>query len=206
MRRSYSRGGGDLFASQPNEYIEMLKAWGSVSLAFAIFMVGGNVLAWQLFLVYLLISAVTAGLGIVIHELAHRVVARRFGSEAHFVASEPSWLLLPIAVAFVGFFVAAPGAVWTSGQLGVRKHGIVALAGPVSNLVLAFIFLLLEPLLSPLGLWWEQAIGVGYSINAFLGLFNMIPVDPIDGAKVWRWDKVAFGVTVAVAIIMVFFL
>jgi Zn-dependent protease len=45
---------------------------------------------------------------------------------------------------------------------------------------------------------------VGYKINAWLGLFNLIPTDPFDGGKVIRWDKVVYGITVAIALFMVF--
>ena len=41
-------------------------------------------------------------------ELAHRVLARRYGAEAHFVANN-GWLVISIVLAFTGFFIAAPG-------------------------------------------------------------------------------------------------
>ncbi|MEO7908909.1 MAG: hypothetical protein ABIV47_04595, partial [Roseiflexaceae bacterium] len=44
---------------------------------------------------------------------------RRCGAEAHFVANN-GWLLISIVVAFAGFFIAAPGAVWHRGYLTER--------------------------------------------------------------------------------------
>lgn len=198
---------GSSFGQGTNEYLEIAKAWASVSVAFAIMQVGGNILRWDTFLILLLISSVTAGLGIVVHELAHRVVARHYGSQAHFVASPPAWLLVPIAVAFLGLFVAAPGAVWCPGPLSQRQHGIIALAGPVSNLLLALIFYGIGQFtmaLMSISPWLLVAAEVGFFINAWLGLFNMIPLDPIDGAKVLRWDRMVFGVTIVIAALMVF--
>jgi hypothetical protein len=32
----------------------------------------------------------------------------------------------------------------------------------------------------------------------------MIPFGPLDGAKVFNWNKVVFGVTIGVAVLMVF--
>jgi Zn-dependent protease len=150
----------------------------------------------------LLISAVTCGIGFLLHELAHRVLARSYGAEAHFVADN-GWLILSIVVAFAGFFIAAPGAVWHRGAITKQQSGMISLAGPVTNLVLALLFLVPLLLLEMTG-FWRLLFYVGYTINAWLGLFNMLPFGPIDGAKVLNWSPLVFGITVAVAIVLVF--
>lgn len=74
-----------------------------------------------------------------------------------------------------------------------RKKGIlcVSLAGPVMNFILAFISLLLEGLLMKFGSHSSSVIWVlcqlcYYSsvINVGLGLFNLIPIPPLDGSKI----------------------
>ena len=74
-----------------------------------------------------------------------------------------------------------------------RKKGIlyVSLAGPGINFVLAFISLLLEGVLMKLGsrasiLIWVLCQFGYYSavINVGLGLFNLIPIPPLDGSKI----------------------
>ncbi len=170
----------------------------------------GGLISWAL-LIYIIISAVTCGIGIALHELAHRVVARAYGSEAH-VVSDHVWLILSVVIAFAGWFVAAPGAVWHSGYLTRQQSGLIALAGPVTNLVLALVFLLLHLVVGvqDFGGLMRVEFGVinvwfvGYHINAWLGLFNMIPLGPLDGAKVFNWNKVVFGITAAVAVVMTF--
>lgn len=203
MRRVFSPPQDDIFQRGTNDNFELLKAWAGTSLAFAIFLVGGNILSMG-FLTFLLVAAVTCGIGFVLHELAHRIVARRYGAEAHFIANNP-WLLLSIVIAFASIFIAAPGAVWHRGYLTARQGGLIALAGPVTNLVLAVLFLLLG-LILPLNDFWLIMVRVGYQINAWLGLFNMIPAGPFDGAKVLNWNQVVFGITVAVALVLVFVL
>jgi Zn-dependent protease len=189
-----------------NDNLELLKAWAGTSLAFAIYIRGGQVLN-DLFLYALAIAAVTTGIGFLLHELAHRIVARRFGAQAHFVANN-AWLLISIAISFLGVFIAAPGAVWHRGYLTPRQGGLIALAGPATNLVLALIFLagsfVLPPRADLLGIRLVDICRIGYSINAWLGLFNMIPAGPFDGAKVLAWDWRVFGVTVAIGLLLTF--
>ena len=40
---------------------------------------------------------------------------------------------------------------------------------------------------------------MGFSINAILGVFNMLPFGPIDGAKVLNWSGPVFIALIAVA-------
>jgi Zn-dependent protease len=189
-----------------NDNLELLKAWGGTSLAFGIYMVGGQVFN-PFFLYVLSIAALTCGIGFLLHELAHRVVARGYGAEAHFVANN-GWLIISMVIAFLGIFIAAPGAVWHRGRLSARQSGLIALAGPVTNLVLALLFLGLAFVVPPraelLGLRLHDVFRVGHQINAWLGLFNMIPAGPFDGAKVLAWDWRVFVVTVAIALLLTF--
>lgn len=190
-----------------NDNFELLKAWAGTSLAFAIFMVGGAILADPRFVSFLIISAVTCGIGFVLHELAHRVLARGYGAEAHFVSND-GFLMISIVIAFAGIFVAAPGAVWHRGYLTARQSGIIALGGPVANFVLALVFLGLWYILPGGGLFGpnilQQGAYIGFSINAWLGLFNLIPAGPFDGAKVLAWDWRVLAVAATVGVLLVF--
>ena len=213
MRNIFSVPDEGVFQGKSNDNIELLKAWAGTTLAYAILISRGDFLSF-IFVINLLISGIVCGLAFVFHELAHRIVARRFGAEAHFVANN-AWLLISIVVAFVGFFIAAPGAVWHRGYLTKRQGGLIALAGPATNLALAILFLIpLSALTIGLasGRIAETAISTvililcqtGFSLNAWIGLFNMIPAGPFDGAKVLDWDPKVFGVTVAIGIFLAF--
>jgi Zn-dependent protease len=171
-----------------------------ISLAFAILLSGGFNGLFNLnagFLVVFLVALLTAGLGFVLHELAHKIVAQRYRLWAEFRASYGMlWLALLFSLA--GFIIAAPGAVWIRGMNITReRNGKISLAGPVTNIVLAVLFLLLL-LVSSKGVVGLIA-SFGLTINSLLAVFNMIPVMPFDGAKIIAWDKTVFVVTAVIA-------
>ncbi len=209
MNRLFQTPDEAIFQGQSNDNFELLKAWAGTTLAYAVLRTGAANLLTAGFISNLLVSAVVCGLGFVLHELAHRIVARRYGAEAHFVANN-GWLLLSIVIAFAGFFIAAPGAVWHRGYLTTRQGGLIALAGPATNLALSVLFLI-----ALIGVAATQAnvpdividiCFIGFSLNAWLGLFNMIPAGPFDGAKVLNWSPLVFGITVAIGILFTFVL
>ena len=134
-------------------------------------------------------SLLTVGVGFLLHELAHKVVAVRFGQVAAFRA-DYGMLGLAIAAGLAGFLFAAPGAVYHRGSITERENGLIALAGPVTNVGLAVAFLPLSFLPGFVG-----AIGnLGVIVNVLLAGFNMIPFGPLDGRKVLRWNEVVFAI------------
>ena len=171
---------------------EILKAYAAITSAFAILMLGG----FGLFtakpgeiIQALLISAFTVGVGFVLHELAHRHVARRYGCQAEFRAFPP-FLAIAIASAFFGFIFAAPGAVFISGSVRRKESARIAASGPAMNIAVAFFFIALHFLLPVRAV--EQVTFYGASINAFLAFFNLIPFGGFDGLKVLRGDQKLF--------------
>ena len=139
------------------------------------------------------VSLATVGVAFLLHELAHKVVAVRFGQVAAFKA-DYGMLFLAVMSALAGFLFAAPGAVVHRGRITARENGLIALAGPVTNIGLAAVFL-------PLMLFGPGLLGLvgqrGVSINLLLAGFNMIPYGPLDGKKVIGWSK---SVYLAVAV------
>lgn len=138
-----------------------------------------------------LLAMVTAGVGFLFHELAHKVVAIKFGQIAEFRA-DFSMLFIALVGAFMGFLFAAPGAVHHRGRITDREHGLIAIAGPVTNLLFAGLFFLLS-LAFTTGLLARIA-GFGVLINLLLAGFNMIPFGPLDGRTVLVWNKVVYAV------------
>jgi Zn-dependent protease len=194
-------------ARQRNELLEFAKAWLGTALAFAVLFSGGQrggglqFFFTSEFATVLLLAALTAGLGVILHELMHRVVARYFGATAHFVAND-TMLVISILIAFTGFLFAAPGAVWHTGYLTKRQVGLIAAAGPVTNMVLAILFLGALVALRGSGISSTVIFGLfmGFQVNGILGVFNMLPFGPIDGAKIMDWSGPVFGVLIVIAI------
>ena len=191
------------------ELVDILKAWLVLSLAFtfvlsSISLLDGNfsqILSFQTIIVFI-ISALTAGIGFLLHELAHKFMAQKYGCTAEFRAFDQMLYLALGLAALVGFIFAAPGAVMISGMITRKENGIISLVGPLTNYVLGIIFLLLQSL--PVNFLFSFAFSIGFSVNMWLGLFNMIPFGPLDGVKVLNWNKVIWGIMVVAGIFFVF--
>lgn len=118
-------------------------------------------------------GAVTSALffgSVVVHELAHCLVARRFGIQAR-----------SISLNFFG------GLSWLS-RPAVRpvEELCYTVAGPLSNLVLAVLAFVVAAATTGSGeVAAAIAVQVG-SLNLILALFNLVPGAPLDGGRVLR--------------------
>ncbi|MFO7711490.1 MAG: metalloprotease [Candidatus Woesearchaeota archaeon] len=163
----------------------------AIGLAFTIAQVG---LSGQ-FAKVLIISLVTAGMGFVLHELGHKLVSQRYGCISHFVADK-KMLLVAIGLSPLGIVFAAPGAVMINGRITKAEYGMISAAGPIVNLILAAAFF-------TAGLVIPSTITtVGTQLNAWIGLFNMIPFLPFDGKKILDWNKGVYGTIIAIGLIL----
>lgn len=183
----------------PREVRDLAVAWGALGVAFAVFFGGGAgaLEARAAFIELLLVSLLTAGIGFLLHELAHKIVAIRFGQVAEFRANYPM-LAIAIAFAFAGIIFAAPGAVYHRGRVTTRENGIIAVAGPWTNLALGLLFVPL--VFVPIGL--VETVGTyGVLINFLLAAFNLLPFGPLDGRKVRKWRLSVFLLSFVVSLL-----
>ena len=173
-----------------------------LALAFGIALSGGFRAFQQPGILVLVIgmSLVAVSLGFILHELGHRLIARRFGYFAEYSMS-PKGLMVALGFSLFGFIFAAPGAVmiypkaaaWGTGSLDRQKVGLISVAGPTTNIGLAVLFLVLD-IIQPTLLFT-----LGAQINIWLALFNLIPFGPLDGAKILKWSKGIWLITIALA-------
>jgi Zn-dependent protease len=199
------------------EVRDIFVAWVGLGFAFFLAMVGvGNVLGGStgacfasggcLSMVDIFaVALLTVGSGFVLHELSHKFTAQRYGYWAEF-RMWPMGLILALVTSLIGFIFAAPGATYISGMnISQEENGKISMAGPLTNVGVALVFL-------PVWLFGNnvflQFLGSeGVYINVFLALFNLLPVMPLDGAKVWRWNKLRWaGAFVPLAAVFLFFL
>ena len=166
------------------EIKHLLRAWILVSLMFAIAMTG---LSSQL-LIVLPFTLFTAGIAFLLHELAHKAVAQSYRCWAEFRAND-QMLVLGLILSFTGMIIAAPGGVYIH-RASRDQHGKIALAGPMTNVLLAALFLALSKITSSAILLSLFAYGI--HINSLLAAFNLIPFPPFDGKSVWDWNKAAY--------------
>jgi Zn-dependent protease len=136
-----------------------------------------------------LIAATAALTGFLCHELAHKIYAQRHGFWAEFRMS-PFGLVFSLVTAFLGFLWAAPGATVISGmsQVDRTNWGRTSLAGPLSNVMFAAIFYAGAIATYNVNAWVYSALILLAWVNGWFATFNMIPVGPLDGAKVLHWN------------------
>lgn len=151
---------------------------------------------------YVLAGLIATATGFIIHEMGHKFVAISRGYVAHFRLW--TWgliLTLIIAIGTQGSFVfGAPGAVYIAPAVsqGYYSYGnsysprnegqenmVISAAGPGINLAFALGFLGLFAAAS--GSSFLALLGLfGFALNVGLGSFNMLPVPPLDGSKIFR--------------------
>jgi Zn-dependent protease len=149
---------------------------------------------------YFFAVVITIVVSITLHELAHGIVAIWRGDhtpidQGHMTLN-PAVHMGPISI--VALLVA--GIAWGAMPIdpsrlrGKFAEAMVALAGPLSNILLALLSL------TALGLWWrfegelrtdrtplgnlQYLLQVFGLVNVVLAMFNLIPIPPLDGSKV----------------------
>jgi len=156
---------------------------------YSIYSIFSGSVNWLILGMYLGMALVAAGSAFILHEMAHKVVAQKFGCWAEFRYNLKMLLITGAISLFASFFIIVPGAVYIRGHLTTTQNGLVSAAGPATNLALAVVFAPLFILGLFSGITIIQLLGFfGAFINCFLGAFNMIPLGNLDGSKIFRWN------------------
>jgi Zn-dependent protease len=192
------------------EEFDLFIAWIAISISFAIIKIAPYGITGPVrsidpvaALVFFGIALLTAGIGFILHEMAHKFTAIRFGYWAEFRKDNTMLLFAVLLAALVGFVFAAPGATVIysnsgSGQGLTRKeNGIISASGPVVNLLLCIPFAALVLFGGPVLGGLVTYIGIfGIQINAMIAAFNMIPISVLDGRKVMAWNIPIFALLI----------
>ena len=157
------------------------------------------------FLVYGVLALVTFTPGFLVHEIAHKIQARKYGCWAEFRASPSGLRWGVLLAAIVGIVFMAPGAVMVAGNTTKEQFGKVALAGPVSNVVLWCIGLVFAVAIGGTGGSADEVIHLWMWANGILGALNMLPFGPLDGKKIKTWSDAMFWIWLTITFSMVWF-
>src|SRR6266480_6362772 len=201
-KRIHNTSGMEQVSSQfsPGEISSIVIAWLVLSIAITygnftrLFTGTGN-------LEVVIAGFVATATGFIIHEMGHKFVAIRRGYVAHFRLWMWGLLLTLFIVVFSGggIVFGAPGAVYIA-PAAIAAYGydsatrprdpeqenmIISAAGPGINLAFAVAFLALVLATSTGSFLWTVA-QFGFALNVGLGSFNMLPVPPLDGSKIFR--------------------
>ena len=143
---------------------------------------------------FLLIWIVVVFLSILVHELGHAVAFRRFGSDSHIVL----WMFGGLAVPY-------------SAVSGRVRRIIVYLAGPLAGFMLLGVVYGTHRLTG-----WGGRHGIEiahlyawlFLVNLYWGIFNLLPVFPLDGGQVarelceakWRGRGLVVALKISIAV------
>ena len=159
----------------------------------------GSVTVWDL--AYMIVAyAILVLVMMPVHEFAHAFAAHLCGDDtakwhgrltlnpfAHLTLWGTAMMVL------MGIGYAKPVPVNTRNFRNYKRDSIlVALAGPLSNIAMAIlsalvfkILWMLFPTSAALDVLWLVLVEVMVSVNVSLAVFNLLPIPPLDGSRLW---------------------
>lgn len=127
-----------------------------------------------------LAGAVGILFSIVFHELSHSLVARYYG----------------LQIRGITLFIFGGVAEMQEEPVNPKVEFLMAVAGPLASVLLAFVFFLFERMATAMD-WSTAVIGVGHylaMVNMIVAIFNLVPAFPLDGGRMlravlWHWNR-----------------
>ncbi len=201
---------GTLEAGKPGKFsrteiFHILIAMGVLTIAFSFTISRNNIISGFNRLDSFPSSIIVSFLGIVtaffVHEIFHKLMAQKYGLWSEF-RMYPQGLLFSMILAFItGFVFAAPGAVMFRGETRNFETGRIAVAGPTANILIAVITFILYRYV-----FLETNVGKILAficlVNVLLATFNLLPISPLDGSKVLRWNGILWSILLIISIIL----
>ncbi|WFO75330.1 site-2 protease family protein [Desulfurococcaceae archaeon MEX13E-LK6-19] len=157
-----------------------------------------------------ILNSVVVVIAFLPHELAHRYYARKYGCYSRFIL-DPLGAAITLMSGFIPFIrIIIPGYVFISmpyydSTYTKKIMGVVSAAGPVVNIVMAIIsFIILNTMYQYLSVTLFLFLLFMTGINAWIAFFNLLPIPPLDGSKIIKWNPVTWGVLFAISITLMF--
>jgi len=147
---------------------------------------------------YILASAALVFIStFILHEVAHKIAAQRYGLWAEFRLTLLGTLLTLFSIVSP-LKIISPGVVEIAGVADKKTIGKVSIAGPMTNMILSVVFLALDHYTE------NPFMLVGAFLNSWTTLFNLIPFSVLDGEKIFRWDRKVWAVSFALSIMLTY--
>ncbi|BCS91014.1 MAG: site-2 protease family protein [Candidatus Micrarchaeota archaeon] len=172
-----------------------------LTIAFYIAIEGGiiNISGVIRHIYFLPIVFVAVSLTFILHELMHKFVAQHYGAFAAFLYSN-NGLIISLVSGLIGFLMGVPGATYIFSRLSRKEEGVVSIAGPLTNFAIFIITFIIASIM-PSGSIIGEAASFIAVISLIIAFFNMLPIYPLDGSKVLRWNSLVYLATMAVLFI-----
>jgi len=136
-----------------------------------------------------------------LHEIAHKIAAQREGLWAEFRLTLIGAIITLISIVTPFFKIISPGAVMIAG-IGDRSYaGKVSIVGPATNMALSMTFLALTFAFPQ----YAALFALAAFFNAWMAVFNLIPIGILDGFKIFTWNKKNWALAFIVSVILLIF-
>jgi Zn-dependent protease len=83
-----------------------------------------------------------------------------------------------------------------------EEEGYVSLAGPLTNFAVFVVFFFLSFFSTNAGKFVQDMLGTTMLVSLILAFFNMLPIYPLDGSKVLRWNKVIYSAVIVLIFVL----
>ncbi|WP_405297911.1 site-2 protease family protein [Methanobrevibacter sp.] len=200
-----------MFELTKRELIESIIVFIVLSICFAI---SNTRFDANAFISILPIVMIGVGLGSILHEFGHKFVAMKYGYRSEFKLW-PIGLLIAFVTSFFGIVISVAGEarIFADDDISDEIQGRISIAGPMFNIALALIFIVIAALIYPFNVHSDifhliyLICTVGFSVNSFLATFNLLPLYTLDGTKVLKWNAIywiaAFAISAGMMLISI---
>jgi len=135
------------------------------------------------------------------HELAHKIVAQRQGFWAEFRLSPMGTVLTLLSIAVPYPKIISPGAVIVAGSMDHKTMGEISVAGPITNILLAGLFMVGAVFLPSYRVFLDYLV----IFNSWIAVFNLIPFGVFDGLKIFNWSRKIWAIVFAASAVLLAF-